>query len=200
MRLLLEIQQLQKNLINYNDKDGFILHFAPEKIIYKVLKRSILQGKYITADLSSKADLKIDICNMKEIDSSSISCLIAIDVLEHVNIMENAISESYRVLKNDGIAIFSFPTIDGLSKTIDNKDNPLSKKERLIKFGQTDHNRLIGKDIIDKFKSYKFIVEIFDHSFFDEKTKRLHVLKPEELSLTKFATNYRKIFILKKNN
>lgn len=188
----------EKNLINYNDKNGFILHFAPEKILYKFLKKSVKEGKYLTADLMTYADLKVDICNMKEIKSSSVSCLIAIDVLEHVSSLEQALSETNRVLKKDGVVIFSFPTIDGISKTIDNKERPLTTRERLIKFGQIDHNRLIGEDIIVKFKSFNFYTDVYDYSHFDEKTQNLHILKPDKPSLKKFATNNRKIFILKK--
>lgn len=188
----------QKGLINYKDKNGFILHFAPEKILYKFLRENVLSGKYFTADLMVHSDLKVDICNMKEIKSSKVSCLIAIDVLEHVVSLEQALKETWRVLKNDGIAIFSFPTIDGVLKTIDNNERQLTKRERLIKFGQIDHNRLIGEDIIYKFKSLNFIADVYDCSHFDEKIQKLYILKPNKPSLKKFATNNRKIYILKK--
>lgn len=196
-RLFFELLNELK-LIDYDYESNNILHFAPEKIIYNFLKNSIKKGSYLTADISGKADVELDICNMKTIKDKSISCLLAIDVLEHIISLENAMKETYRVLNDDGIAIFSFPTIDGILNTIDNNDKKLSKKERMLLFGQIDHNRLIGEDIVEKFRELNFKTNVYEHSYFSQKKVMSYSLKPDKPSLRKFATNNRKIFVLRK--
>ncbi|GAG75162.1 unnamed protein product [marine sediment metagenome] len=67
--------------------------------------------KWIFADINDeyKPDIILDVTNMKQITSNSIDVINAIELFEHVINVEKAISECYRVLKENGILIISVP-------------------------------------------------------------------------------------------
>ena len=78
-------------------------------------------------------------------------------VLEHIPDDLKAMSEIFRVLKPDGIAIIQVPiwqekTYEDFSLT--------SKEERLKAFFQEDHVRIYGVDIQERLESVGFHVEI----------------------------------------
>ena len=175
-----------------------ILHCAPDKCLKKFLE--INSKTYTTGDLLRKdCDLVVDLCNMKSINNNTYDLLIAFDILEHVDSLQNALTEINRVLTKNGYAIFTVPQKDGLEKTIED-NSKLTKKDRERKFGQWDHLRIFGYDFPEIVAEYKFLVtEISDQNFSSEKVSH-NVLKPYKKSFNPLATNERKIYFCQKVN
>ncbi len=67
--------------------------------------------KWIFADLNinNNPDIILDVANMNQIDSGTIDVINAIELFEHVEEIEKALSECQRVLKKNGIIIISIP-------------------------------------------------------------------------------------------
>jgi len=129
-----------------------VLHFAAEPILEELM-RTAFDSNYVTADLSLKSDLQLDIENL-EIESDSIGTVICMHVLEHVN-DEKALSELFRILEKESYLILAFPIIEAWDKTYENPDI-LSKRDRLIHFGQVDHIKYYGKDVRVRIEKHGF--------------------------------------------
>lgn len=72
--------------------------------------------KWIFADIVKdfNPDMVLDVTDMKNVESSSIDVINAIELFEHVSEPEKGISECYRVLKAGGIFIASTPFLYGI--------------------------------------------------------------------------------------
>ena len=93
-----------------------VIHFAPEPIIARIV--SAKAQNYRTADLFREGvDLKLDLCEMRGINDSSVDLVIACDVLEHVPNDERALRELHRILRSGGCVILTVPQKDGLRTT-----------------------------------------------------------------------------------
>lgn len=128
-----------------------ILHFAPEIPLEKIFRKKF--KNYQTADLITKADLKINIENIK-LERNKYMTIICNHVLEHVD-DKKALKEIYRVLKKNGYLITSVPIIEGWDNTYENP-KMISDKERNIHFGQADHLRFYGSDFRNRLCSAGF--------------------------------------------
>ena len=180
------------SLQNFSFIDKKILHFGPEHFLISHFNYN--QTNYFTADLKrDDVDLNLDISNMNSIQNEEYDLIIASDILEHVLDDQKAIKEMYRILKVGGRAIVTVPQKDDLDTTIEDLTN-LSVKEREKKFGVSDHYRIYGLDIKDKFKKAKFHVEIFDSNCVSYKIRKKFVLSPPILGKHPMVTNYRKIY------
>ncbi len=178
-----------------------VLHFAPEKRLGYLLRK--VDCTYHTVDFLAKGytydnlDYNADISNMTKIPNESYDCLIACDVLEHVNDDLSAMSEIYRVLRKKGFAILTVPQKDGLIETFEDSsiDTPERRKEM---FGQRDHLRIYGSDFITKLENSGFEVSAIDETFFDKAIVKKHILFPPKISPHPLATNHRKVFFAQK--
>jgi len=65
--------------------------------------------KYETLDVEGEVTYKNDICDMKDVSSNYYDAVLCPWVLEHIEDVEGAVDEIYRILKHDGILIFSVP-------------------------------------------------------------------------------------------
>lgn len=72
-------------------------------------------------------------------------------ILEHVDDMEASISEISRVLRDDGFAVLSAPIFR--EDTLEDK-NCVTEECRKEKFGQKDHVRRPGWDVLDTIRDY----------------------------------------------
>lgn len=173
-----------------------ILHFAPETII-----RSIIQDKaahYSTADfLRQGFDLKLDMSNMREIDSESFGVVIAFDVLEHVPDYQKALGEVRRILSSQGFGIFTVPQKDNLVVTYEDPAI-VTPEDRIKHFGQRDHLRIFGDDFPSNVENRGFRVIAVNESMFSKNLNERHVLSPPQLSKHPLATNFRKVFFCQK--
>ena len=178
-------------------KEKKILHFAPEKLLEKRLKKLTLT--YKTADFFTegysygKIDYNLDISNMKHIPDQTFDCVIACDVLEHVIRHKEGMKEVYRVLSNNGYCIFTVPQKDNLKETYEDF-SITDVKERETIFGQYDHLRIYGVDFTTMLKDAGFLVTAINESFFEKEIIEKYVLVPPILSKNPLATNYRSIF------
>ena len=117
-----------------------ILYFAPEYSMTLWMKRNKI--KYVSADLYSKADLKLDI-QATGLPDESFDVIICNHVLEHVDDFRMALNEMYRILRKGGSFICSFP-MDPNVELLEEDSSVITEDERILKYGQNDHKRLFG--------------------------------------------------------
>lgn len=121
-------------------KSANILYFAPEYSMMRWMKRH--KVSCTTADLYKDADLKLDI-QATGLPDESYDMIICNHVLEHVDDFRTALKELYRILRRGGNLICSFP-MDPTVELLEEDPDVLTDKERLQRFGQTDHKRVFG--------------------------------------------------------
>ncbi len=133
-----------------------MLDIAPAVCLAQKLKEHF--GKrYLSAGLSDRdVMVEMDITNIKYPDRS-FDLIICSHVLEHIQDDKKAISELYRVLKDNSMAVILVP----LTLTQKTFEDPsiTDPEERLKTFGQHDHVRICGKDYTDRIRDAGFHVE-----------------------------------------
>jgi SAM-dependent methyltransferase len=197
-RLFVACLENTKDLgINLSLKGKRILHFAPEASISKLI--TDLTDNYKTADfLREDCDIRLDMCDMKEIASSSFDIVIAFDVLEHVPNYNTALMEIHRILSDDiGIAILSVPQRDNLPHTYEDP-TITDPKDREDAYGQWDHLRIFGDNFGDEVAKEGFQVTEISWKSFNDMTSLRHTLKHPIPSPHINATNNRRIYICSK--
>jgi SAM-dependent methyltransferase len=125
-----------------------VLHFAPEKCLNQVLSKN-LNLTYQTADLMTEF---IDMIEVKpkyvmsvtdiKFEDNTFDFIICNHVLEHVPDDKKAISELFRVLKPNGIAILQVPI--NFSKADTLEELKLNSEQRNQLYGSPDHLRFYG--------------------------------------------------------
>lgn len=135
-----------------------ILYFAPEYSMMLWMKRNGV--KYITADLFSEADQRLDI-QKTGLNDCSYDVVIANHVLEHVDDFRVALAEVHRILKPNGFFICSFP-MDPKVDLLDEETEPLSEIEHIRRFGQNDHKRVFGMKADQFLTEAGYEVEVID--------------------------------------
>jgi hypothetical protein len=80
--------------------------------------------------------------------------VVILHVLEHVNDDYKALSEIFRILKPGGCAILAFPYRD--NKLTYEDPSITEPSGRAVAFGQWDHVRWYGRDVIDRISSVGF--------------------------------------------
>ena len=151
-------------LTHYLDFSGKkILHFSPEKNVFNYIKDKadvvtvdVEPGFYKSIDNRvSKADL-----TQLHYSDNEFDLIICNHIFEHIPDDLKAMSELYRVLKNDGYAIVQVPFSEEISTTIeDPKISDPDLQEKL--FGQRDHVRIYAlKDYLGRLCKTGFVVEL----------------------------------------
>ena len=134
-----------------------LLHFAPESFIAALLKRSNIN--YVSADLArDDVDLKLNIENI-DIGDDQYDIIVCSHVLEHVD-DKRALSELRRILKPNGKLILMVPVTEGCDTTYED-DTIKDSSERLIHFGDPDHVRVYGTDLIQRLTDAGFQVRVY---------------------------------------
>jgi SAM-dependent methyltransferase len=139
-----------------------ILHFAPEARIARIIAAQ-KPARHIKADLYPAAP-DVERVDMLEIPypAESFDLLIANHVLEHVSDDLRALQELRRVLKVGGQAILQTPFSARLHNTW--RDPGIDDDQsRLHAYGQEDHVRLFGRDIIDRIVSSGLTSKVRNH-------------------------------------
>jgi SAM-dependent methyltransferase len=135
-----------------------VLHFAPEWIIQKKLRRCP-NLDYVSADLDPhRAVVKMDITDITYPDDS-FEVVICSHVLEHVADDGKAMSELYRVLKPDG---WRSCWCRSTYERADTLEDPtvVSPEDRERLFWQADHVRLYGRDFKQRLEETGFAVTV----------------------------------------
>lgn len=159
-----------------------ILHFAPESIISDKL-RKMYGEQYISADImDGRADVVADITKL-QFDNEQFEYIICNHVMEHVYEEEKAFSEIRRCLKPEGFFIFSTP-ICWSQKTYEDND-VTTAYDRIKYYGQEDHVRLYGNDIVDRIEEFGFDVNLLHcHEIKDgDEIKKFGLLKEDSVLL-----------------
>lgn len=122
---------------------------------------------YLSVGKRSDNDLLADIEHMP-FPSESFDVILCFHVLEHVDNDQVALSELYRLLKQDGVLYVQIPMCKG--ETIEGAW--LSPARRTELFGQVDHLRLYGIDINERFEKASFqVCEWPSHFLADSRLK-----------------------------
>lgn len=151
-----------KNMTNLFEDKLRVLHFAPEYVFYKRLKR-LSNLDYITADISpSKADVTMSITDIK-FNENSFDVILCNDVLEHILDDKKALSELHRVLKYDGgWAIIQVPLDKSRTHTFEDP-SIVSPQDREKNFGRYDHVRVYGIDYLARLQAAGFDVSVISY-------------------------------------
>lgn len=127
-----------------------ILHFAPEKHLSRLI-HGLSPTRYVKCDLQPAAG-DVQRVDMQQIpfEDSSFDLVIANHVLEHVDDDRAALAEVFRVLQPGGFAVLQTPYSAILEETWSDP-GIVSAHARLQAYGQEDHVRLFGKDMVGRF-------------------------------------------------
>ncbi len=164
------------NLYLLNETDvfkggGATLHFAPEYVISKKLRKSI-KANYISSDLNPYvADVQQDIQSLS-FANDHFDYVICCCVLGHVIDENEAINEIYRVMKIQGTAIIS--TVINLDKFETLEINTLkTEEERLEFYGEKDLLRSHGLDFKERLSRENVSVDVIDYSLNYDKNEQI---------------------------
>ena len=146
---------LQSDAIQIEHVQRRLLHFAPEPCLAEQFaKRPNLD--YVSADLFDRAAmLRLDLCNI-DLPDASFDMVYCSHVLEHVPDDRRAMREIRRVLKPGGIALILVPIIADHTFEDPSVTDP-AERERL--FGQEDHVRRYGPDVVNRLREAGFEVQ-----------------------------------------
>ncbi len=140
--------------------DRSILHFAPERPLYALLKR--LNHEYIDGDINPAcARHLIDITSI-QYPGDYFDLVICSHVLGHVHDEERAIREIRRVMRKDGSALIMTLLKPDSALTIEDP-GVVTEAERLIRYGEPDLCRLHGLDFEERLKREGLSVERIDY-------------------------------------
>jgi len=140
-----------------------VLHIAPEGRLEPLI-RSLKPSEYIVGDLFPKQEghLKINIEKL-EFRDEQFDLIVCNHVLEHVDDPEAALRELSRCLSPNGRLIAQTPYSRVLKRTVEaTKSLSIAFKTRY--YGQDDHVRLFGADIVDYFRAAGLHGALYSHN------------------------------------
>jgi SAM-dependent methyltransferase len=140
-----------------------VLHFAPETN----LRRDIVAlgpVRYVAADLlpTDPETIEMDVTAIPD-PASSYDLIVCNHVLEHVDSVEDALAELFRVLAPGGTAVLQTPYASGLARTFEDP-GITNDADRLFFYGQADHCRLFGRDLFEAMEASGFDVHLIAHA------------------------------------
>ena len=146
-----------------------ILHTAPEKCIYNLIKKNP-NIEYTAIDISPE---KYNFCDCKKEDVTGLSFadntfdfVISNQVMEHILDEKKYLLELTRVLKPDGTFLLNFPVFMNQEKTFQD-DSITTPEDREKNYGQNDHVRAYGRDVFSRFKKEYGAKVIFAKDIFN---------------------------------
>lgn len=157
--LLLFIKALQ---LESRFESTRIAHFAPEKSIRTFIQTQ-LPDTYIAIDLTAERPVDMQ-TNLESIAiaSETMDVVIANHILEHIYDLNAGLRELNRILKRGGLAILQTPYSERLHETFCDP-GIISDRARLHAYGQEDHVRLFGRDIISVICASGFKSRVASH-------------------------------------
>jgi len=139
-----------------------VLHLAPEAHLERLIE-ALQPQQYVRGDLhpTRAHHLKIDAEQLQFADAS-FDLIICNHVLEHVANPLRALAEFHRCLQPGSVLIAQTPYAPKLMKTFE-VDAPVTPQFAKLFYGQEDHVRLFGADIVDYFHAAGFAGEPLAH-------------------------------------
>lgn len=133
-----------------------LVHFAPETALVSKL-RDVPGVEYLSVDRDSPhAMSRMDITSLR-FEAASVDAIYCSHVLEHVQEDRQAMREMRRVLRPGGWAAIQVP----LSGTVTHEDSTITDpRDRDRVFGQRDHVRYYGMDIVARLQAAGFEVTV----------------------------------------
>lgn len=159
-----------------------VIHFAPERPLWRYLTRERVFQQYETADLvRHDVDYRnIDLMQLP-FSADSYDFFICSHVLEHVRDDLLSIRELWRITKPGGSGLLMAPICTGLTATIEDPDET-SESERWRRFGQNDHVRLYAHDdYVRRLEAAGFQVFQHDVDHFGAEVFKALGLKPSSI-------------------
>lgn len=152
------IYYILKNYTSLLDGVGHhVLHFAPEECLSQTLKNACGAG-YISADIAPKrADIIADITKL-QFAAETFEYIICNHVMEHIPMEWKAFEEIKRCLIQGGVLILTVP-ICWEQKTFED-DGVETEEDRVKYYGQKDHVRLYGNDVVERIEKFGFDVTL----------------------------------------
>ncbi|MDP9957774.1 ubiquinone/menaquinone biosynthesis C-methylase UbiE [Epilithonimonas hungarica] len=135
-----------------------LLDFSPSRSLYRRLKKS-KNIQYFPTDLSTDfiAEYQYDITDIP-VEEGFFDYIFCYHILEHIEDDAKAMSELYRVLKDDGKVFVQTPFKEG---EIYEVPEAKTDEDRLKYFGQADHVRLYSvRGLAERLEKAGFIVTI----------------------------------------
>lgn len=160
---------------------GRVLHVAPERPVERIL-RDWAGEAYVSVDLDEKnAMMQADLRHMP-FGSGSFDCVFCSHVLEHVPEDRKAMAEMHRVLRPGGWAIVQVP----VERETTYEDATITDPDvRRQLFGQPDHVRAYGRDIVERLEGagFRVTVEHPQGALDDESFERCSLRTDEDIFL-----------------
>jgi SAM-dependent methyltransferase len=127
-----------------------VLHVAPEYAVERRL-RALQPREYVAGDLMPRqhAHVRVDVERLTFGDGA-FDLIVCNHVLEHVEDPSRAVAEFARCLAPGGYLIAQTPYAPGLKHTFE-MDGKVPTQFAVMFYGQDDHVRLFGRDILDVF-------------------------------------------------
>lgn len=136
-----------------------LLHFAPEMLLERNI-RGTRTLNYVTADFRNpKVDVQVDIQALPFGDGE-FDLILCSHVLEHIRDDKLAMRELRRVCSPNGSVLIMVPLSD--SKHTREDLSELPPQVRKDRFGETDHLREYGRDLVDMLQQSGFRVVSFE--------------------------------------
>lgn len=164
------------NYLQNRNTPSSILDFAPNAAFSSVLRKEHMT-EYTSADLyRNDVDQQLDICDMQTLKDNTFDVLLCSHILEHVDHPEKALSEIYRVLKSQGIAIIMVPLFWDVKETVEGVHENTNESRQKY-YGQNDHVRLFSRsDFLNRISKAQFLINELDITKFkQDDVKRLAI-------------------------
>jgi SAM-dependent methyltransferase len=130
-----------------------VLHVAPDAVLYRRGGGQV----YVTLDLYGEASVRGDLTSLPFSDDS-FDLVVCSHVLEHVSDDARALREMARALAPAGTLLLLVPVDPDRGITYENSAIT-AESDRLEHFGQEDHVRIYGRDVLDRVQAVGWEVE-----------------------------------------
>lgn len=158
-----------------------VLHLSPERCFWRQWH---LAPNYVSGDVKKTrlANTFVDVTHM-QFSGAHFDYLFCNHILEHVVEDRQGMRECYRVLKPDGLAVFSVPLFTNGRATYEPPSTmPKSERDRVCGW---DHKRIYGLDFVNRLQEAGFKVWEIVFSDADDERYRLGIEQTGERESTR---------------
>ena len=155
-----------------------LLHVAPKYCLSRRIVR-MPNVRYSAVDIVPRPLVTMigDLTDL-EVPSERYDAILCVHVLEHIVDDRSAIGEMWRVLRPGGWAVINVPV--ALDSPTFEDATLVTPNERRRAFGEADHVRVYGADLIDRLQDVGFEVELYRGDHLPESVIERHGLTTDE--------------------